>query len=79
MCIRDRCETLQSSPTHKRDLETLVKLASLPEGIRGFGHVKLGNAKKIALQQKELLAGIGKEPAPNEIKVALPEPVRTAS
>ena len=74
-----RCDSLQSSPTYKSDLQTLVKIASLPEGIRGFGHVKLANAKKIALQQVDLLGGIGKEPMPDEIKVELPTPVRTAS
>ena len=73
------CSKLQSSPTYKRDLATLVELASLPETIRGFGHVKKANAEKAALKQKELLSGIGKEPAVTEITVELPTPIRSAS
>jgi len=33
-----------------------VELASLPDGIRGYGHVKEANQKRVAARQEELLA-----------------------
>ena len=36
-------------------LELAVKLARLPESIRGYGHVKLANVVTVRAQQKELL------------------------
>ncbi len=44
------------------DRETLtdaVALASLPEQIRGFGHVKAGNVAKVAPQREALRAVLG--------------------
>ena len=63
----DAVGKLQGSPSYSRDLNTLVEIASLPETIRGFGHVKLANAKKTSLQQAELLALIGNEKAPVQV------------
>lgn len=36
-------------------LELALKLARLPEGVRGYGHVKLANITTIRAQWKDLL------------------------
>jgi len=49
----------------KKNHRTAVELASLPERIRGFGHVKDGNVVAVAAERDRLLqqfrhgAGIG--------------------
>ena len=46
-------ELLASLSAEKLDLA--VKLARLPEGIRGYGHVKLANVVTVRAQWKDLL------------------------
>jgi len=38
------------------NLKTVIELASLPDGIRGYGPVKLAAAKEAAIKRQELLA-----------------------
>jgi indolepyruvate ferredoxin oxidoreductase len=47
-----------------------VALASLPEMIRGFGHVKLRNVESARAEEEELLARFRAEPAPAPVKLA---------
>ncbi len=42
-------------------LETAVELASLPEGIRGFGHVKLDSLRRVVAREAELMQRLGEE------------------
>jgi indolepyruvate ferredoxin oxidoreductase len=44
---------------------TAVALASLPEGIRGFGHVKEASIARVAARQAELIAAFRDPPAEN--------------
>jgi len=47
-----------------------VALASLPEKIRGFGHVKLRNAEAAKAEEAALLARFRAQPAPAPLKLA---------
>jgi indolepyruvate ferredoxin oxidoreductase len=51
--LRQRLPALQS-----RDLPTLIKLARIPETIRGYGYVKDENIQKAAQQRAHLLADL---------------------
>ena len=52
-----RIETLLASPSLARS-ELALELASLPDMIRGFGHVKEANVAKARQRQAELLASL---------------------
>jgi indolepyruvate ferredoxin oxidoreductase len=41
----------------KENYEVAVALASLPERIRGFGHVKQHNVEAVAVERDALLSG----------------------
>ncbi len=62
---------LKSSESYTQDLDRLVQIASVPEMIRGFGHVKLANAGKAAKHQTELLALIGTQESLNDLEVII--------
>src|SRR5262249_38479288 len=64
-------ELLGSLSAEKLDIA--VRLASLPEKIRGYGHVKLANVATARAQQRELMdryQGRVREPAVIPIQVA---------
>ncbi|HRQ46589.1 MAG TPA: hypothetical protein PK725_06540, partial [Rhodocyclaceae bacterium] len=42
-------------------LEIAVALASLPDGIRGFGHVKLESLRHVISREAELMRQLGEE------------------
>jgi indolepyruvate ferredoxin oxidoreductase len=50
-------ETLLASPSLARS-ELALELASLPDMIRGFGHVKEANVARARQRQTELLASL---------------------
>ena len=63
-------------------LSTAVALASLPEKIRGFGHVKERNARTAAAERTRLLEklhGTAPKPAMASTSPSLMSPLRTAS
>ena len=47
-------------------LDAAIAIASLPEQIRGFGHVKARNAEAIYSRRKQLLALWRRQPQPAE-------------
>ena len=55
-------ERLISDPATARG-EVALELASLPEMMRGFGHVKEANVAKARAREAELLAALGDEAA----------------
>ncbi|MGB3436708.1 indolepyruvate ferredoxin oxidoreductase family protein [Achromobacter sp.] len=57
--IREYRETLAAilSKLNRGNLERAVALASLPEEIRGYGHVKEAAMERVALRRQELLKG----------------------
>ena len=57
--IREYRETVTAilSKLNRGNLERAVALASLPEDIRGYGHVKEAAMAKVALRREELLKG----------------------
>jgi indolepyruvate ferredoxin oxidoreductase len=59
------------------NLELAVKLARLPETIRGYGHVKLANVATVQAQWKDLLDRFHGRPAePAAQVVAMPQRVK---
>lgn len=58
-------------------LELAVKLARLPESIRGYGHVKLANVATVRAQWKDLLDRFhGRAAEPVAQVVAMPQRVK---
>jgi len=57
--MRDYRETMTAilSKLNRGNLERAVALASLPEEIRGYGHVKEAAMERVALRREELLKG----------------------
>jgi indolepyruvate ferredoxin oxidoreductase len=58
---RDYVQSIEAMlPTlDARTLPTLLELASLPEQIRGYGHVKLASIEKAKERERQLLAQLG--------------------
>lgn len=54
------------------DRERLIELASLPETIRGYGHVKLANFEKSRHRRKELINSLGQ---PASVHTVAPEDI----
>jgi indolepyruvate ferredoxin oxidoreductase len=52
------------------NLRQAIELASLPEQIRGFGHVKLDSVRKVRLRWRELEAALHLVPAGEQARQA---------
>ena len=60
-----------------QNLDLAVKLASIPDDIRGYGHVKLANVTLVRAQWKELLDRFhGRAVAVQAVPVAMPQRVK---
>ena len=54
MDARERCFKLSPDKINKSNYDTAVKIASIPDQIRGFGHVKEKNIKEAINNRTDL-------------------------